>query len=266
MEGSFQKVTPFSVKGNPKRLFLPIVILYECEPVKVLTKRRKKPYRLTLTLDRNNIPVLYTVKMLNKLCQSGNKIFGLLARGLPTTVNTNTIEIGNLKGKYGETIVGSMLNLLALEHNDLYVFHSVANPIGETGETDHLLLYKNKLILVETKTYNGFKSFKINKQGELRGKKINQPKSLKKLNNNNLIQKVDMYTKLLPKGYTVHAITAVTRSGVETYSENGKYKVSSLETLINNITYHIGNALDVTMEDSMDTRKLLASYCLKKTG
>lgn len=204
--------------------------------------------------------------MVNKLCLQGNKIFGLLARGIPASVNTETIEIGNLKGKYGESIVGSMLNLLALEISDLYIFHSVATPYGKIGETDHIILYKNKLILIETKTYNGFKSFRVNKEGELRGRKINQPKSLKKLDNNNLITKVDLYAGLMPAGYTVHAITAVTRTGVETISENGKYKVASLETLINNIQYHIDNATEVEAEEQLEVKKILASYCLNNSS
>jgi hypothetical protein len=210
------------------------------------------------------MPVLYSAKMINKLCLSGNKIFGLLARGIPASVNTGTIEIGNLKGKYGETIVGSMLNLIALEKPDLYVFHSVATPYGKIGETDHIILFKNKLILIETKTYNGFKSFRVNKQGELKGKKLDQPKSLKRLDNNNLITKVDLFAKLVPREYTVHAITAVTRAGVETYSENGKYKVASLENLVSNIEYHEQNAIDVDPEEALEVRRLLAAYCLNK--
>lgn len=204
--------------------------------------------------------------MVNKLCLSGNKIFGLLARGIPASVNTGVVEIGNLKGKYGESIVGSMLNLLALEIPDLYVFHSVATPYGKIGETDHILLYKNKVILIETKTYHGFLSFHVSKEGELKGQKANHPnkKNLKKLDNNDLITKVDLFAGLLPEDYTVHAITAVTRSGVETVSENGKYKVASLETLISNIEYHIQKANNVDKEDALDIRRTLASYCLKK--
>lgn len=217
-----------------------------------------------VTLDRKTIPVLYTVKMLNKLCLSKNKIYGLLARGIPASVNTGAIELGNLKGKYGESIVGSILNLLALESPDFYVFHSVATPTGKIGETDHIILYQNKLILIETKTYNGYKSFRVNKEGQLKGKKIDQPKSLKKLDNNNLIQKVEQYKSLLPAGYTVHAITAITRTGIETYSENGKYKVASLETLTGNIEYHTSKATPTDIAENLEIRKLLASYCLNK--
>ena len=215
------------------------------------------------TVDRKLIPVLYSEKMLNKLCLSNNRIFGLLARGMPSTINTSTIDIGNLKGKYGESVIGSMLNILALEKDDLYVFHSVATPAIKMGETDHIVLYQNKLILIETKTYNNFKAFKINKQGELRGRKIDQPKSLKKLDNNNLIEKVDIYSSLLP-GFSVHAITAITRAGVETYSENGKYKVASLENLLTNVEYHVNNATAIDREAILETKRLLAAFCLNK--
>lgn len=216
-------------------------------------------------LNRENIPVLYSVKQFTRLCLTNNKIFGLLARGVPASINTGKSDIGNLKGKYGESVIGSLLNVLALENKDLFVFHSVANPItNRIGETDHVVLYKNKLILIETKTYNGFRSFKVNKQGELRGRRVDQPKSLRKLDNNNLIEKVELFTKVVPEDFTVHAITAIIRSGVETVSENGKYKVASLENFIPNIDYHIRQAIDVDENSSLDIKKLLASYCLQK--
>jgi len=156
-----------------------------------------------------------------------------------------------------------MLNILALEKEDLYVFHSIANPNNQIGETDHIVLYKNKLILLETKTYNNFKVFKINKEGDLRGRKIDQPKSLRKLDNNNLIEKVEIYASLFPE-FSVHAITAITRAGVETYSENGKYKVASLDNLLQNIDYHINQALEIEPEITEESIFALASFCLNK--
>lgn len=215
------------------------------------------------TLNRLSIPVLYSEHSLTKLCLSNNKIFGLLARGMPKTIDTSTIDIGNLKGQYGESVIGSILNILALETEGLYVFHSVANANGKMGETDHVVLYKNKIILVETKTYNNFKVFKINKQGELKGRKIDQPKSLRKLDNNNLIEKVDLYSQMFPN-YSVHAITAITRAGIETYSENGKYKVASLENLSINVNYHLNQAVKIDEDLFKETVYRLAAYCLKK--
>jgi hypothetical protein len=182
---------------------------------------------------------------------------------MPTTIDTSTIDIGNLKGQYGESVIGSMLNILALEKNELYVFHSVANANGKIGETDHVVLYHNKIILIETKTYNNFKVFKINKQGELKGRKIDQPKSLRKLDNNNLIEKVDLYSQMFPD-YSVHAITAITRAGIETYSENGKYKVASLDNLLTNIEYHLNQANDISENLNKNTVYRLAAFCLNK--
>lgn len=215
------------------------------------------------TVNRSAIPVLYSERDLAKLCMSNNKIFGLLARGVPATINTGTVDIGNLKGKYGESAIGSLLNMIALEKLDLYTFHSIANPNDHIGETDHIVIYKNKLILIETKTYNNFKVFKINKAGELRGRKVDQPKSLRKLDNNNLIEKVELYHKLFPD-YSVHAITAVARAGVETYSENGKYKVASLDNLLQDIDYHITEAVDIPADITRDTIRFIASFCLNK--
>lgn len=185
----------------------------------------------------------------------------MLARGIPTTINTATIDVGNLKGKYGETVIGSVLNILALENPELYVFHSVAAPRNIIGETDHIVLYKNKLILIETKTYSNFRVFKINREGDLRGRKVGERNTLRKLDNNNLIQKVKEYEKLFPE-YSVHAITAVTRSDVETMSENGKYKVASLSTILQNVDYHMKMAESTEKFLNDESINYLASNCL----
>lgn len=206
---------------------------------------------------------LYTERELTKLCMSGNKIYGLLARGIPANIDTGSLDIGNLKGKYGESVIGSLLNILALEDEDLYVFHSVATHSNKPGETDHIIIYKNKLILIETKTYHNFKTFKINREGELRGRKIDQPQTLRKLNNNNLIDKVSLYQRLFPE-YKVHAITAITRAGVETFSENGKYKVASLDNLLQNLDYHISQAEPVSVDLNEESVRFIASRCLNK--
>lgn len=187
----------------------------------------------------------------------------MLARGIPADVDTSTIDVGNLKGQYGESVIGSMLNILALENPELYVFHSVASPRHIMGETDHIVLYKNKLILVETKTYVGFKTFKINKEGDLRGRKADERNTLRKLDNNNLIQKVKEYEKLFPE-YSVHAITAVTRSDVQTTSENGKYKVASLSNILQNIAYHMDMAQPLPKETNNESIGWIASFCLSK--
>ncbi len=199
---------------------------------------------------------------MHHLCAENNKIYGLLARGgVPGTINTATLDIGNLKGKYGESVIGSIFNILALEHPELYVFHSVAAPHNKPGETDHIILYRNKLILIETKTYSNYRVFKVSKQGDLKGRKIGERNTLRSLDNNNLIEKVAMYEALFPE-YAVHAITAITRSNVETSSENGKYKVASLANLLQNIEYHMAHAQAVTSELNKESIQYLASNCL----
>jgi hypothetical protein len=203
---------------------------------------------------------LYTGGTLSIECSTENKIYGILGGGLPNVVNTERLNVGSLKGKYGETVIGGILNILALENKDMFAFHSVAAPNNQPGETDHILLYKNKLILVETKTYGNFQSFNVSKEGELKGTRVNTG-TVRKLDNNNLIEKVSEYEKLFPE-YTIHAITAITRSDIKTSSENGKYKVVSLADILQSINYHIERATDVTEELNTESIKYLVSNCL----
>lgn len=198
---------------------------------------------------------------MKKLCTDNNKIYGVLARGMPQEINTTSTNIGMLKGKYGESVIGSMFNILALEDLDFYVFHSCAIPKNMRGETDHIILYKNKIILVETKTYSAFTSIKVNKAGELRGRPKKDKNVYRKLDSNNLIEKVKLYEKLFPE-YAVHAVTVVTRSGVKTTSENGKYKVASLDNFLSSLEYHKEQATEVTELLHQETLHYLALHCL----
>lgn len=196
------------------------------------------------------------------LCAANNRIFGSLARGVPLEVDTSMYDLPTLKGKYGESAIGSLLNILALETSDLFIFHGVANPKGASrGETDHVMLYRDKLILLETKTYRGYDSVKVSKEGDLRGRRPDKPGSLRKLDNNNLIQKVRTYEHQYPM-LSVHAITALTRADVKTASENGKYKVASLTNLLMNVEYHIEQAKQVEQQVTKQVVWELASRCL----
>lgn len=203
----------------------------------------------------------YRERELSSLLRSGNKIYGELGRGLPQKVNTGQEDIGNLKGRYGENVIGSLLNLLTLETKDMFVFHSVANPDGSSGETDHIILYRNKIILVETKTYNNFNSLLVTKNGELKGVPASNTKALRKLDNNNLIRKMGIFSEAFP-GFQVHAITAVSRAGVITTSENGKYKVVSLDNLVQSLSYHQAQSSQIDDAVTFKSVKSLANLCL----
>lgn len=214
------------------------------------------------SVRESRIPTLYEIDTLAPLIENNNKIFGLLARGIPGSLDTAEHDQGNLKGKYGEAVIGSLLNILALDNPAMYVFHSVANPAyAPIGETDHILLYRDRLILVETKTYNNFSELKISKEGDLRGVPLDNPRGLKRLDNNNLISKVRLYEKAYP-GLQVQAITAVTCAGISTRSENGKYKVASLTNLSESLNYHIQNSGEVSREMTGGWIRQLASRCL----
>lgn len=205
---------------------------------------------------------LYEQEELAGLLRSGNKIYGELGRGLSSKINTTEEDLGNLKGKFGEAMIGSMLNILAIEQKEMFIFHSLANPDNSYGETDHVLLYKDKLVLIETKTYNNFISLKVTAEGDLRGVPLSNSKTLRKLDNNNLIEKMAIYEEAFPQ-LKVHAITAVSRSNVITTSENGKYKVVSLDNLAESLSYHQAQAVDLPRGAIYKHVKSLASLCLR---
>lgn len=103
-------------------------------------------------------------------------------------------SLGGEVGFVNELNVANTLNQI----KNVNVFHSVANPDGSIGETDHVVLAGNSLILIETKTYSAYKSFLVDTDNAFIGYKHNHTKG-KILSSNRLPQKVAMYSRLLPK-------------------------------------------------------------------
>lgn len=196
----------------------------------------------------------YTPQELSQLRVSDNKIFGEPGASLPAV----TENLNNHKGHYGEQIIGNILNLLATEIPGLYVCHSIGMPEGFHGETDHVLIYKNKVILVETKAFSGYTAYSVNKEGYLKASKGHTRKI--RVNDSNAFEKVSFYQQFFTNRQ-VQCILAVTRDQVKTYSENNIYKVASLDNIMSVVRDEIAEAEEIK-EPDWPAVKFFASLCI----
>ena len=184
-----------------------------------------------------------------------NKIFGAPAAN--TTRHSNNLN--NSRGAYGEEIIGNILNLIVVETPGAYVCHSVAFLDDTKGETDHVIVYHDRIILVETKAYSGYVSYKVNKEGVLTGS--TGKGRYRKINDSNVYSKLAYYQELFPNR-KVQAVIAVTRDDVRTWSENGRYKVASLDNIMKLIREMFIEATPVN-EPAWGVVKQFAVMCVK---
>lgn len=196
----------------------------------------------------------YTPTELTQLHLSKNAIFGVPAAG---TTSTSKQNVNNHKGSFGEAIIGNILNLIAIETPGLHVCHSVHMPEGHEGETDHVIIYKNKIILVETKAFSSYNAFSVSRDGFLKAGRAGERK--RSVPDSNAFKKVAFYQERFPNRH-VQSILAITRDRITTFSENGKYKVASLDNIMTMIRDEIDEAENIK-EPSWPAVKFFASLC-----
>jgi len=198
----------------------------------------------------------YTSQEIAELRLADNKIYGLPAASLSKTSG----NLNNMKGFFGEEIIGNILNLLAVETPGAYVCHSVGFIDNKSGEIDHVLIYKDRIILIETKAYSGYTSYKVNKEGVLTASKDKRHKG-RRVDDSNVFTKVAYYQEQFPNR-KVQAILAISRDEVSTWSENGRYKVASLDNVMTLIRQEMKAAEDIK-EPAWAAVKAFATMCLK---
>lgn len=198
----------------------------------------------------------YTGPEIAQLRLANNKIYGAPAASL----NQYTANLNNVRGVYGELIIGNILNLLTIESPGAYVCHSVAHIDNRNGEMDHVLIYKDHIILIETKSFSGYTSYRVNKEGILTASN-GKGKGFRKIDDSNVFKKVAYYQEKFPNR-KVQAILAITRDEVKTWSENGIYKVSSLDNTMQLIRQIMNEAEDIK-EPAWSAVKAFATMCVK---
>lgn len=130
-------------------------------------------------------------------------------------------EIGGMNEINTALKINALINL----HEDIYVFHSVSIKNAD-GETDHVIVYHDKIILLETKTHSGHHGFRISSNGRLYGRKGSKEFLV---DDNHLFYKAERLQKRFPK-HTVEAVIVISQRNVMTRSVHPIYHVASLDT------------------------------------
>lgn len=101
-----------------------------------------------------------------EILQSGKKTLGEPAASLTWGIDGNRAIPALTAGIEGEKQTASLLDRLARENKDLFVFHSLSWP-ESAGDTDHVLLYGNLLLIIDSKRWKSARKYSIKPNGTI---------------------------------------------------------------------------------------------------
>lgn len=104
--------------------------------------------------------------IVKKILQDGNKVLGTPAASLTWGINGNRMLPQLLAGKDGEEQTAVLLNKLANEIPEMFVFHSLAWP-ESLGDTDHVIAYGNLILVIDSKRWKGSRKYSVTAKGEI---------------------------------------------------------------------------------------------------
>lgn len=201
---------------------------------------------------------LYSQREVQELYKTGRKIFGA-PLPLPHPKARTLPNEDMLKGQIGEHAVSGILNLLTLSYPELFVFHSVGISDKEDGETDHIVIYKNKIFVIETKNYSNFTSIFASQDGTTSGKKRGQ---LIPVNDNGILNKQQLYQRKYPT-MEVEAVLVITQPNIKTGSSYPGYAVVGIRELMTYIEKKAASASAVDEGLTTFLVKRFANLCIR---
>lgn len=110
---------------------------------------------------------LYSKEQIPALLASKERVFGSPAASLTWGINGIRYSDVIVAGKEGEIATSKRLKELADTVPGLYVFHSLRWP-ESNGDTDHAIVYKDLVIIVDTKRWKGLRKYSITAKGEIK--------------------------------------------------------------------------------------------------
>jgi len=201
---------------------------------------------------------LYSQREVQELYKLGRKIYGNPVPMFHPRSRTIPPEDA-LRGLIAENAVASMINLLTLDRDNLYVFHSVGISDDTDGETDHILYLGNTLLIVETKNRSNLESVYIAKDANVYAKRKGQRI---RLNSNGLVKKVAFYQEMFPE-LKVEGILVVHFDTQKTGSEYQGCSVISLSKFIGELSNKVANIEPIAEASPWPIIKNFAPLCIR---
>ena len=101
-----------------------------------------------------------------KALRTGSKVLGEPAAALSWGIDGNRMLPQLESGVEGEKQTAALLAEFATKHKGAFVFHSLSWPTSN-GDTDHILVYKNLIIIIDSKRWKEKRKYSLSPKGEI---------------------------------------------------------------------------------------------------
>lgn len=106
---------------------------------------------------------LFNKEKFSEAFKKGKKVFGIPGAALTWGIN-GVKGMSSIIGINGEEQTAKALEEYAKKHEGVYVFHSLMWP-QSNGDTDHVLVYKNNIIIIDSKRWKSVRKYSISASG-----------------------------------------------------------------------------------------------------
>lgn len=188
---------------------------------------------------------LYTSNLeVKNLIQSGQKVFGSPAASLTWGIDGDRLKGSIRPGIEGEKMTAKILDDYANTHPGVFVFHSLSWP-ESNGDTDHILVYKDLIIVIDSKRWKTKRSYAVTERGAIkRGKQVFPQGKVK------IGYALKAWRKKIPKDVKVFGLVCIAQQKVfvtrDKFWYKAPYRLVEAEKLVEQLDYMIENHKSVT--------------------
>lgn len=152
------------------------------------------------------------------LLQSGAKVFGEPAAALTWGIDGKRLKASLMPGMEGEKMTAKTLNALTEKIPGLFVFHSLSWP-ESNGDTDHMLVYKDLVILVDSKRWKSQRKYSVTAKNTVRRGTVAFPEGHVKIG-----WAAKTWKKKMPVDVTVRSVISIAQEKVYVVRDKNWYK------------------------------------------
>lgn len=161
---------------------------------------------------------MYTnVEDIKNELKKGTKILGSPAASLTWGIDGNRMIPALAAGKEGENQTASTLREIVEKTKGMFLFHSLSWP-ESAGDTDHVLVYGENMLIIDSKRWKGSRKYSITDKGEIKRGTVAFPEGKVKIG-----YALKVWRKKFP-GHKVLGVVSIAQEKVFVVRDKNWYK------------------------------------------
>jgi hypothetical protein len=151
------------------------------------------------------------------ILKTGKKVLGTPAASLTWGIDKIAMSPAIEAGKEGEKQTAELLDKLAAEIPEMFVFHSLSWP-ESSGDTDHIVVYGNLILVIDSKRWKGSRKYTVTPKGQILRGTVPFPSGKVKIG-----YALHVWRKKLPKA-KVYGVVTIAQEKVFVARDKNWYK------------------------------------------